>query len=88
MITGERRLELAKQFGQRENDTGATEVQVAILSERIGNLTHHFEAHKLDHHSKRGLMKLIGKRRRLLRYMQRQDGDRYQKLIAALGLRK
>ena len=88
MVTAERRLELVQQFGQGKKDTGLTEVQVAILSERIGDLTSHFETHKLDHHSKRGLMKLIGKRRRLLRYIRGSDKDRYQKIIAALGLRK
>ncbi|MCY4643906.1 MAG: 30S ribosomal protein S15 [Bacteriovoracales bacterium] len=88
MIATERRTELIKQFGRTEKDSGATEVQVAILSERIGDLAHHFEAHKLDHHSKRGLMKLIGKRKRLLRYLQHRDEDRYKKLITALGLRK
>ena len=88
MVTVEYRRELAKQFGQNEKDTGITEVQVAILSARIDDLSKHFEDHKLDHHSKRGLMKLIGKRRRLLRYVRGQDQQRYQKLIAALGLRK
>ena len=88
MITTERSSELVKKFGRNERDSGAVEVQVAILSERIGNLSQHFEAHKLDHHSKRGLMKMIGKRRRLLRYMRSRDSQRYQGLITALGLRK
>ena len=88
MITKERRGELAQQFGQTPQDTGSAEVQVALLSERIGDLSTHFELHRLDHHSKRGLMKLIGQRRRLLRYVRGQDDQRYQKLIAALGLRK
>ena len=88
MVTTERRLELVKQFGRNGNDSGQTEVQVAILSERINDLSRHFEAHKLDRHSKRGLMKMIGKRRCLLRYIRQQDGERYRKLIATLGLRK
>lgn len=88
MVTTERRLELVKQFGRNEKDSGSSEAQVAILSERIKNLSRHFESHKLDHHSKRGLMKMIGKRRRLLRYVRGQDGQRYQQLITTLGLRK
>ena len=88
MVGTQRRLELIKQFGRTEQDSGATEVQVAILSERIRDLAGHFDTHKLDHHSKRGLMKLIGKRRRLLRYIRNKDDGRYKKLIEALGLRK
>lgn len=88
MITAERCSELATQFGKDPKNTGSTEVQVAILSERIQNLSQHFDQHKLDHHSKRGLMKMIGKRRRLLRYVRNRDEERYRELIGALGLRK
>ena len=88
MITTEKTAELVKKFGGSEKNTGKPEVQVAILTERISNLTNHFSNHKLDHHSKRGLMKLIGKRRRLLKYINNTDASRYQALIAELGLRK
>jgi small subunit ribosomal protein S15 len=88
MITIAEKAELIKKFGKSEKDSGTTEVQVAILTRRIENLTGHFSNHKLDHHSKRGLMKLIGKRRRLLRYLKGASEDRYQNVIAELGLRK
>lgn len=88
MITKEKKAQLATEFGGSEKNTGKPEVQVAILTERISNLTNHFASNKLDHHSKRGLMKLIGKRRRLLKYINTQDTNRYQELIKALGLRK
>lgn len=88
MITNERTAELVKQFGANEKDSGSTAVQVAILTERIKNLTGHFADHKLDHHSKRGLMKLIGKRRSLLRYLNRKQPNDYQKIIKELGIRK
>ena len=71
-----------------ESDTGSPEVQVAILTERINNLTEHFKIHKKDHHSRRGLLKLVGKRKNLLNYLQKIDINRYRKLIARLGLRK
>lgn len=88
MITAERTAELVKQFGKNEKDSGSTAVQVAILTERIKNLTSHFADHKLDHHSKRGLMKLIGKRRSLLKYLNSRTPEDYQKVIKELGIRK
>ena len=75
-------------FQLHENDTGSPEVQVAILSNRINYLTDHFKIHKKDHHSRRGLLKLVGQRRRLLNYLRRMDFDRYQNVIKELGLRK
>ena len=71
-----------------ENDTGSPEVQIALLSERITLLTEHFQTHKKDHHSRRGLLKLVGQRRRLLDYLKRESVERYRKIIAALNLRK
>jgi small subunit ribosomal protein S15 len=88
MITNERKAELIKQFGANEKDTGSASVQVAILTERIKNLTGHFGKHKHDYHGKRGLMKLIGQRRRLLRYISASGPEKYQSLIKELGLRK
>lgn len=88
MITKEKKAELVSKFGGSEKNTGKPEVQVAILTERISNLTNHFGSNKLDHHSKRGLMKLIGRRRRLLKYINGKDASRYQELIKELGLRK
>lgn len=87
-ITNEKTAELVKKFARKEGDTGSTEVQVAILTERINNLTGHFKTHKKDFHSRYGLMKLIGQRRRLLRYLKKQDQARYNVLIAKLSLRK
>jgi small subunit ribosomal protein S15 len=75
-------------FRQHESDTGSAEVQVAILSERITYLTNHFKTHAKDHHSRRGLIKLVGQRRRLLNYLKNKDIDRYRTLIEQLGLRK
>jgi small subunit ribosomal protein S15 len=88
MISKEETAELAKKFGKTPTDTGSAEVQVAILTTRIKNLTPHFSKHIHDHHSKRGLMKLIGRRRRLLRFVQKQSSESYGKLIKDLGLRK
>lgn len=88
MVTKERKAELVAKFGGPEKSTGRTEVQVALLTEKIGNLTGHFTSHKKDFHSKRGLMKMIGQRRRLLRYLELKDAGRYQDLIKELGLRK
>lgn len=88
MITTTRKAELMKEFGKTEKDSGSAPVQVAILTERIKNLTTHFSSNKLDHHSKRGLMKLIGKRRRLLKYVASNDEQQYKDLITKLGLRK
>ncbi|MCH2173265.1 30S ribosomal protein S15 [Myxococcota bacterium] len=71
-----------------DNDTGSTEVQVALLTERINGLAEHFKTHKKDHHSRRGLLQLVSKRRRLLKYLRRTESNRYQALIARLGLRR
>ncbi len=88
MITVEKSKELAKKFGGAEKNTGAVEVQVAILTERIKNLTPHFEKNKKDHSGMRGLMKLIGKRRSLLKHLSTTDEARYAKVIKELDLRK
>ena len=87
-ITAERKAELIKQFATGAGDTGSPEVQVAILTERITNLTEHFKGHKKDNHSRRGLLKLVSSRRSLLDYVKKKDEARYQKLIAALGIRR
>lgn len=86
--TAERKRELASQFGSGEADTGSTEVQVALLTDRINDLTQHLREHGSDHHSRRGLLKLVGRRRRLLRYLQRSNLDRYRTLVRELGLRR
>lgn len=88
MITKEKTVELTAKFGGADKNTGLPEVQIAIMTERISNLTGHFADNKHDYHSKRGLMKLIGRRRRLLKYVNGKDVARYQKLIKELGLRK
>ena len=87
-ITAERRQEVIKEHARSEGDTGSTEVQVAILTERIRNLTEHFKGHAKDNHSRRGLLMMVNKRRSLLDYLRKSDGDRYLALIAKLGLRK
>ena len=87
-ITAERRQELIKDHARAEGDTGSPEVQVAILTERIRNLTEHFKGHAKDNHSRRGLLMMVNKRRSLLDYLRKTDGDRYTALIAKLGLRK
>ena len=87
-ITAERRQEVIKEHARAEGDTGSTEVQVAILSERIRNLTEHFKGHAKDNHSRRGLLMMVNKRRSLLDYLRKTEGDRYLALIAKLGLRK
>jgi small subunit ribosomal protein S15 len=87
-ITIQRKAELIKSHAQTRNDTGSPEVQVAILSERISNLTEHFKTHKKDNHSRRGLLKLVSQRRRLLDYLKSRDNGRYQSLIEKLGLRR
>ena len=84
----ERKKEIIGQFQTHEKDTGSTEVQVALLSERIRYLTEHFKAHKRDHHSRRGLLKLVGQRKRLLNYLKEKRVDRYRQIIDQLGLRK
>ena len=75
-------------FRTHESDTGSSEVQIALLSARISYLTEHFKTHKKDHHSRRGLLKLVGRRRRLLDYLRRRDHERYQRVIARLGIRR
>lgn len=87
-ITAERKQELIKEFATKAQDTGSPEVQVAVLSERIKNLTEHFKEHKHDNHSRRGLLKLVSQRRRLLDYLKGKDEGRYQTLIGKLGLRR
>ncbi len=87
-ITQEKKQELIGRFGRSENDTGSAEVQVAILTERINGLTEHLREHKKDHHSRRGLLMLVGQRRRLLRYLESSDLDRYRQVVADLGLRR
>ena len=87
-ISKERKAELVKQFGKNEKDTGATEVQIAILTEEINNLTEHLKNHIHDFHSKRGLLMKVGKRRNLLAYLKKTDINRYRELIKSLGLRK
>jgi small subunit ribosomal protein S15 len=87
-VTAERKQEIVAKFGKGEGDTGTTEVQVALLTERINDLTEHLRAHGKDHHSRRGLLMLVGQRRRLLRYLQRKDIERYRALVAELGLRR
>lgn len=87
-ITLERKQELIKEYSQGEGDTGSPDVQVAILTERITNLTEHFKTHKKDNHSRRGLLKMVSQRRRLLDYIKRKEDKRYQDLIARLGIRR
>ncbi len=88
MLTKEQKEELIRGYQLHRTDTGSPEVQVAILSHRIGYLTEHFKSHKKDHHSRRGLLKLVGQRRRLLDYLKRIDFGRYKELIGRLGIRK
>jgi small subunit ribosomal protein S15 len=87
-ITVERKTELIKEYGVKPGDTGSPEVQVAVLSERIANLTEHFKSHVKDNHSRRGLIKLVSLRRRLLDYVKSIDAKRYETLISKLGLRR
>lgn len=87
-LTKERKLEIFTKFGASETNTGSTEAQVAMLTERINELTEHLRAHKKDHHSRRGLLMLVGRRRRLLNYLQRSSLERYRALVQELGLRK
>jgi small subunit ribosomal protein S15 len=87
-ITAERKLEVIKDFATKTDDTGSPEVQVAVLSERINNLAAHFEGHKKDNHSRRGLIKMVSQRRGLLDYLKRTDVKRYEALIGRLGLRR
>jgi small subunit ribosomal protein S15 len=87
-ITTSRKAELIQNYGAKTGDTGSPEVQVAILSERIANLTEHFKTHVKDNHSRRGLLKLVSQRRQLLDYLKRADEARYRKLIERLGIRR
>ena len=87
-ITAARKAELVGEFAMKSGDTGSPEVQVAILTERIVNLTEHFKTHKKDNHSRRGLLKMVSQRRRLLDYLKSSDSSRYEALIKRLGLRR
>ena len=87
-LTTDQKQEVVKQFGKSEGDTGSPEVQIALLTRRINHLTEHLREHKHDHHSRRGLLMLVGQRRRLLNYLSRKDLDRYRGLIQELGLRR
>ena len=87
-LTAEKKKEISARFGKGESDTGSTEVQIALLTERINHLTEHMREHKKDHHSRRGLLMLVGQRRRFLNYLQKKDLDRYRELIKELGLRR
>ncbi|KGK90615.1 30S ribosomal protein S15 [Desulfosporosinus sp. HMP52] len=88
MMTPERKQEIITKFAQHEGDTGSPEVQIALLTERITYLTEHFKTHKKDHHSRRGLLKMVGSRRALLNYLKNGNFDRYRTIITELGLRK
>ncbi len=87
-ITREKKRELIENFKKHDSDTGSPEVQIAILTERISNLTEHFKVNKQDHHSRRGLLMLVGQRRRLLDYLKNKDITRYRDIIGKLGIRK
>lgn len=88
MLTKENKAGIVEEFGSSNADTGSTEVQIALLTKRIEDLTEHFKHHKKDHASRRGLLKMVGQRKRLLRYLKKKDLDSYRALIAKLGLRK
>ena len=88
MMTTEKKAEIIKEFGRTPNDTGSPEVQVALLTERINTLTEHLKENKKDHHSRRGLLKMVGKRRGLLDYIKKNDVNEYRALIEKLGIRK
>ena len=87
-LSPERTQEIVTQFGENPQDTGSTRVQIALLTQRINDLTQHLRSHKKDHHSRRGLLMLVGQRRRLLRYLESSDLEGYRELIKLLGLRK
>jgi small subunit ribosomal protein S15 len=87
-LTAEQKQEIVTRFGKSDQDTGATEVQIAMLTQRINELTQHLREHKHDHHSRRGLLMLVGRRRRFLNYLQKKDLDGYRSLIRELGLRR
>jgi small subunit ribosomal protein S15 len=86
-LTSEKKIEILQTYARTEGDTGSPEVQIALLSERIRQLTEHFKTHKHDHHSRRGLLKLVGQRRRMMRYLARENNTRYRELIGQLGIR-
>jgi len=88
VLTPEAKKEIIDRFKLSDNDTGSPEVQIALLSSRIKYLTEHFKVHKKDHHSRRGLLKLVGQRRRLLNYLKKRDMDKYRSVIKSLGIRK
>ncbi len=88
MLTKEEKQAIMNDFARKENDTGSVEVQVAVLTEEINRLTQHMKTHKKDHHSNRGLLKKVGRRRNLLAYLRKEDVNRYRELITRLGLRK
>ena len=88
MITKEDKLRIIDEFKRSEGDTGSPEVQIAILTKRINDLTEHLKTHKKDHHSRRGLLKMVGQRRNLLNYVMKKDIERYRSIIARLGIRK
>ncbi len=88
MITKEKKAEIIAEYGRTPNDTGSPEVQIALLTERITELTEHLKVNPKDHHSRRGLLMMVGQRRGLLAYLQKKDIERYRSLIARLGLRK
>ena len=87
-MTKERKQEIIKAYGRNEQDTGSPEVQIALLTDRINHLTEHLKSHQKDHHSRRGMLMLIGRRRGLLNYLKSQDIDAYRELIAKLGIRR
>lgn len=87
-MTTESKSQLISEYRRNEGDTGSTDVQIAVLSKRIADLTEHLKTHRKDHHSRRGLLQMVGRRRRLLEYLRRKDIERYRELIARLGLRR
>ena len=87
-MTKERKQEIIATYKRDENDTGSPEVQIALLTQRIGELTEHLKVHKKDNHSRRGLLKMVGKRRNLLNYLAKKDVERYRQIVEKLGLRK
>ncbi len=88
MLVTEKKQEIINSFKLHDNDTGSPEVQIAILTERINYLTEHFKVHKKDHHSRRGLLKIVGQRRRMLDYLKKKDIERYRSIIGKLGIRR
>ncbi|MEC9488883.1 MAG: 30S ribosomal protein S15 [Halanaerobium sp.] len=88
MLTKEKKQDIIDEFGRKEDDTGSPEVQIALLTERINQLTDHLRTHKKDFHSRRGLLKMVGKRKKLLRYLQKKDIESYRELIERLGIRR